>query len=900
MSNKNPRVLLIGWDGADWEHINPLLDAGLLPTLNSLVEQGTIGNLATLQPVLSPMLWNSVATGKFANKHGIHGFIEPDTQNGGARPFSSVSRSTKAFWNIFSQNDIRSNVINWWASHPAEPIKGCVVSNLFNGVALDPAKGWIVTPGTVHPDERSLKYAPCKFFPTEMTEEHILPFIPNADKIDQDNDQRLFMFGKTFAEMATTHSVATAVMENEPWEFMAVYYTGIDHFSHGFMHYHPPKMRNISEDDFEMFKGVIKGAYRFHDMMLERLLQLAGEDTTVVLCSDHGFQSGSLRPGVTPREPAGPAVWHRQYGILVMKGEGIKKDERIFRASLINVGPTILHLYGLPIGEDMDGRPLVEAFEEPREIEMIPSWDLLDGEDGMHSGDPDMVGAQSEELLKQFVALGYINDAGDDKEKQFESADIENKYNLARCLLWQSKHDEALELLTDVLFRAPWEDRFIVQLADCYYRAGYLEQSKALLESAYDLEKTGVNQAIIIYAQVQLALGNLEGGMNFLLLAAQRTPRFPNVYVQVGDILARQRRWSEAENAYKKAIELHPEMALAHQGLSKVYIRTGKNQAAADAALNAVGLLHRLPQAHLNLGIALARSKNYERAVQAFQTAARFAPRMVHAHRWLARVYGLLGNNALADRHRQDALLLSESAMINKRESTSRVSQRFEIPAFDPENVRNERLIKERPAPNDPVKKSGKTFVLVSGLPRSGTSLMMQMLVAAGMDAITDERRVADEDNPKGYFEWEHIKKIGDQPELLNKEEYDGKVLKTISMLLKKMPQEHDYKVIFMVRPVQEIAASQTKMINRLGTAGAELEEVDLIRGLRDHRDKSLAWLRTAKHMDFIKVRYPQLMSQPEEVIAEITDFLGSDFLKEPQEMISAIDQSLYRNRVLK
>ena len=89
MDQPKPKVLLIGWDGADWEHINPLMDAGLLPTLSSFVEQGTIANLATLQPVLSPMLWNSVATGKFADKHGIYGFVEPDNRSGGARPFSS-------------------------------------------------------------------------------------------------------------------------------------------------------------------------------------------------------------------------------------------------------------------------------------------------------------------------------------------------------------------------------------------------------------------------------------------------------------------------------------------------------------------------------------------------------------------------------------------------------------------------------------------------------------------------------------------------------------------------------------------------------------------------------------------------------------------------------------------
>ena len=135
-----------------------------------------------------------------------------------------------------------------------------------------------------------------------------------------------------------------------------------------------------------MYKDVVKGAYRFHDMMLERLLDLAGPETTVILCSDHGFESGSQRPRGTPREPAGPAAWHRQYGIFVMAGPGIRRDERIYGASLIDVAPTVLTLFDLPIGEDMDGRPLLEAFEEMPKVKTIPSWEHVDGESGMHSG----------------------------------------------------------------------------------------------------------------------------------------------------------------------------------------------------------------------------------------------------------------------------------------------------------------------------------------------------------------------------------------------------------------------------------------------------------------------------------------------------------------------------------
>src|ERR1700722_13923741 len=97
------KVLLIGWDAADWKIANPLLDQGLMPTLDDFINHGVMGNLATLRPILSPMLWNSIATGKRADKHGILGFMEPDPQTGNVRPVTSTSRKVKAIWNILTQ-----------------------------------------------------------------------------------------------------------------------------------------------------------------------------------------------------------------------------------------------------------------------------------------------------------------------------------------------------------------------------------------------------------------------------------------------------------------------------------------------------------------------------------------------------------------------------------------------------------------------------------------------------------------------------------------------------------------------------------------------------------------------------------------------------------------------------
>ena len=126
------KVLLIGWDAADWKVVKPLLDAGKMPNVQRLVKSGASGQIATLHPPLSPMLWTSIATGKRPFKHGIHGFSEPTPDATGIRPVTNLSRSSKALWNIFSQNDLRSIVIGWWPSHPAEPIRGAMVSDHFH------------------------------------------------------------------------------------------------------------------------------------------------------------------------------------------------------------------------------------------------------------------------------------------------------------------------------------------------------------------------------------------------------------------------------------------------------------------------------------------------------------------------------------------------------------------------------------------------------------------------------------------------------------------------------------------------------------------------------------------------------------------------------------------------
>jgi tetratricopeptide (TPR) repeat protein len=610
------------------------------------------------------------------DKHGIHGFIEPDPQTGRVRPVTSTSRKVKAIWNILTQRGYKTHVLGWFAGHPAEPINGISVSDLYPYATAPLEKEWPLPPGAVHPESLRDTFAQLRMHPEEVTEAAILPIIPRAAEIDQEKDKRLEGFAKILSENCSIHNAATWILQNQPWDFLAVYYNGIDHFCHGYMHFHPPRMEGIPEDQFEIYKDAVNGAYRFHDMMLQTLVELAGPDTTIILVSDHGFHSDHLRPRGIPQEPAGPAVQHRNFGIVAIRGANIKQDERIYGATLLDVTPTILTLFGLPVGADMDGRVLVQAFDEPPEITRIPSWEQEPGECGMHPADLRVDAVAAQAVLQRFVALGYIEAPGEDQAKAVEMAVREQHYNLARAYLDARRYRDALPLLKDLVKKWPDEVRFSQYLAQCHLAMRNRAEAKAILEHLIKNppkppkpEVTPANQeppddkpisevakpeteapkprpwADLLMGIIQFEEGNMDGALASLLRAEQFDPRLPDLHLRIGDVYLRQKRVDDAERAFERALEIDGDSPAAHLGLAMVHLRKRRNEQAAEQVLHAVGLQHFLPLGHFYLGVALARLGHRERAALAFETSLTMLPGLMASHRWLATLYRHAGGD---------------------------------------------------------------------------------------------------------------------------------------------------------------------------------------------------------------------------------------------------------------
>jgi predicted AlkP superfamily phosphohydrolase/phosphomutase/tetratricopeptide (TPR) repeat protein len=942
------KVLLVGWDAADWKVIHPLMDAGKMPNVRHLVENGVMGQIATLHPPLSPMLWTSIATGKRPFKHGIHGFSEPTQDGRGIQPVTNLSRKSKALWNIFNQNDLRSIVIGWWPSHPAEPINGVMVSDHYHHANGPLDKGWPLLANAVHPPELAETLADLRMHPDLLVPEMVEPFIPLAKEIDQDKDKRLAGCMRTLAECISIHSAATWLLDNQPWDFFAVYYDAIDHFCHGFMRYRPPRQSWIPERDFELYSNVVTKAYEFHDQMLGTLLKKAGADATVILMSDHGFHPDHLRPASIPDIPAGPAIEHRDFGIFAISGPGIKKDELLHGPSVLDIAPTILTLYGLPIGEDMDGKVLSQAFSEPSPpaVSLIPSWEEVPGADGRHPPHTRLDPLAAHEALEQMIALGYIERPNENREVAVRDTIRELRHNLGEAFQDDNRHIEAHEIFSELYEADPDEQRFAVRLFVSCQALGMTGEMRRIVDDLDGRRRTLFEEATVKVAEFrELAVERAgertkaepETGkgeeaepesplsddeqkdlarwrnlaryqpavIDYLkaqvltsekryaeaLAALQRVTEGhlvrPGLFLQTADLYLRLGRWRDAEQVYERALAIDPDNAHAYIGLCRMALRKRKFSAAAQSALDALQRIYHDPLAHFLLGLALAGMKEYERAAEAFRAAISFNPNFPEAHvRLAALLEKQFGDVESARAHRRLA-----RRMRNRK--AARPPRRLETEYVESAAASTVSGTPLTAAEMPPLEES---LIVVTGLPRSGTSMFMQMLAAGGVSLLTDGLREPDEDNPRGYHEFEPVKNLLQDSRWLL--EGRGKAVKIVAPLLAAIPPGLACRVIFSDRNLDEVLDSQQRMLVRRNRSRHTTPERR--RMLREEYGRTLArvkaMLSRRPGTQLLIVEHSKAISDPLSAATRVNEFLGGGL--DVAKMAAAVDPALHRNRV--
>jgi len=631
------KVLLIGWDGADWQIIRPLIEQGKMPTLQGLLNRGVSGNLATIQPILSPMLWNSIATGKRADKHGIYGFIEPMPDRSGVRSVTSTTRKCKALWNILSQSGMTSQVVSWFASHPAEPIKGSIVTDRFVGQTVAREKIYDCPPGTFHPDCLAEEMRRLVVGVGQIEEDTLLPFVPRAAEIDQKNDARLTKLARLMARTGTVQAASTHLLhKNKNWDLTALYFIGIDEFGHTFMPYHPPRLEGISEQDVAIYGEVMENCYRFHDMMLGVQLQLAGPDTTVILISDHGFKNDQLRPGTDGMDH--PMGWHRHHGIACLAGPGIKQGETLYGATILDITPTILALLGLPVGADMDGRPWMEIFDGAEPVDRIPSWEEVEGDAGMHPPDVREDPSESAEAIKHLVDLGYIEPPSDDTEEAIKNCLLDQRNNLVQALTSSRRAAKAIPLLQDLAADYPDQHIYKFRLASLFNSLGQYDECEETINTLPQ-ESLATVEVQALRARIAYARGDMQSATQAVKAILQSGAMDISMANQMGRFLIDLQQWEQARHVFEQSIATYAQNPVALDGLAQIYNEQDQFQEAAERALEAVGLQHYFPEAHFHLGVALRGLQRDQDAIAAFETSLSMGYEPVPTHEQLASLY---------------------------------------------------------------------------------------------------------------------------------------------------------------------------------------------------------------------------------------------------------------------
>ncbi|AUC83158.1 alkaline phosphatase family protein [Lacinutrix sp. Bg11-31] len=841
MKKKN-KVLLLGWDAADWKIIGPLLAKGQMPALKKLIDKGVYGNMATMNPPYSPMLWSTVATGKTPDKHGVLGFLELAPDLKGIRPVTASSRKSRALWNIFHNQGLKSNLVGWWPSFPAEPINGVVVTDKFQKVNINPNLKNPIVEGTIHPNDLVKDLHDLRVHPSEITEAHILPFIPKAGKIDQEKDQGLQTFAKVMAENVSLHNAATNLMRTTEWDFMAVYYDFIDHFCHAFMKFHPPKLPSIPQDLFEIYNDCIFSAYRFQDMMLGRMLDLVDNDTTVIVMSDHGYESGNKRILKMPKYQAAPALEHRQFGMFVAAGPNIKKNEKVFGLGLVDVTPTILHMFDLPVGKDMDGKIALDIFEDVKPPKFIDSWETIEGDFGENSKHEKNDQLNDQEAMQQLIDLGYIEAPDEKIEVSILKTKCDLKHNLARVYQGKKDYKNAKPILLELIQEKEPVDviPYFMDLLSISLEEQEFDKAESYLNELRTRDKKFKINTYFSEAKILLSKNKVAKALELLTKAKNKKPN-GEVWFQIGKIHMRLDHFENAKEAFENALKFEIDSAKYHQALAVTLIRTNQFEEAAEHALTAIELIKYFPEAHYTLGEALEKLGDKENAKKAYETAAALKPKTHHR---------------------------AEKAIENINEA-----------------LENPIVFKDK----SNFKYRKDQIVIVSGLPRSGTSLMMQMLDKGGLEVLTDSNRKADKSNPKGYLEFEPVKTLHRDNSWLDKAQ--NKSLKVVAPLLKFLDPKYRYKVIFMNRDLNEVLKSQQKMIGK----DVDTFPVKLFETYKKHLKQVEHWKDKEPSVELIYVDYKEALNNTSTTVKKVISFIGKAMNEEHME--SCVDKTLYRNK---
>lgn len=602
------RVIVLGLDGVDPDVVDLLVAEGRLPQFARLRRAGAAGRLRSSKPLLSPILWTTIATGKTPDQHQIGHFVALNAVTGEALPVTSRMRGVKALWNIFSDAGRRVAVVGWWATWPAEPVTGVIVSDhtCYHFLFDEGLRGGGESAGSIHPPAWAARLAPLVRRPADIGPAALAPFVRvDAAELARpfDFDDPLGHFRWALASAESYQTIAGVLWREERPDLLMTYIEAPDSTSHLFGHLF--RARGLAGELAEQqrrYGGAVEAMYEYADRLVGETIEWLDARTTLVVLSDHGFALGALPddPSVTRDMRRVSERHHREEGILYLYGRAVRPGSVLDAPTLLDVAPTVLTLAGLAPARDMPGRVLHEGLTIPASRRAVASYEGMGAR--ATPGGSDV--AADPAILERLRSLGYL-----------DAVSPQGDRNLAAVLFEQGRYAEAEQAFAALVAARP---------DDGALRASWAGALGALGRDAEALAELDRAEA--------LAPLNPEIQHNRGVLAERR-----------GDVAA-------ARAAYRRALRYHPRYAPARDALARLGGEAAPPTPADAASQRALALAED--------AAALARRGDYAAAMALLDDAARTAPQLALVQQYRANVAFLLGDRAAAAAALRRALTL--------------------------------------------------------------------------------------------------------------------------------------------------------------------------------------------------------------------------------------------------
>ena len=545
------RLLMIGVDGADWQILRPLMEEGACPHFAALARDSSVGSLDSPAPRISPILWTGMMTGRQPEEHGVLDFLEP-TEDGGVQPITSRPRKVDAVWNILSDRGIRAATIAFWATWPAEPVNGIIVSDAF-APSLITNEASVRSSALVFPpdwDERlgRLREASAPVEPWMgrfVKGGGAAPAAPaesaGSELIESDPVAHL---ARILQSTHIYHQAALQILDEGDVDAAFVYYQMIDEVCHRFMPYAPPAPPWVDAAGAERFGGAVRAAYILQDELLGELMERVDDRTAVVVVSDHGFMNGRGRLRSDPSDFEGQvAAWHRDEAIVMIKMPGMERQT--LKGSVLDVAATVLGILGVEgavpgtalagIGPSLPARPPDEAVAAAltRDLEPAPA---------------------SEARLAELEALGYVGGAPTATEQTANAW-----ANLGQSYMVRNKRGEAEAAYREALEQVPTHPAALYALASLLQESGRGGEARPIL-----VRLARVDASLPLGSLMRLVTSSIKNKEALietrdLLLARPPKYRDGEWHTAMGTLLYRAEPRA-ARDEFKRAVELGTEL----------------------------------------------------------------------------------------------------------------------------------------------------------------------------------------------------------------------------------------------------------------------------------------------------------------------------------------------------